>query len=141
MRRVDPYSVACSTCSARAGALCRDSCGTYRKHVHRDRFRLAERKLDMTDTKILEARQKANLLLRVDDELEEANKLPPHSRRQRRQEILAAAKRDYGPGWDEDGALEALNAAEYEWHEPNADDTNALRQLSAQANQGMQGAA
>jgi hypothetical protein len=94
----------------------------------------------MTRTELLEARVKANLLLRVRDELDAADKLPEHSRQQRRQEILACARREYGPTFDDDGVLDALDAAD-EWHEPIASETNTLKQLAFQANQRIRGAA
>lgn len=94
----------------------------------------------MNRTELLEARTKANLLLRVRDELDDADKLPSHSRRQQRQEILTRARREYGPAFDDDGVLDALEAAD-EWREPDATETNALKQLSFQANRRAQGVA
>lgn len=93
----------------------------------------------MNRTELLEARTKANLLLRVRDELDDADKLPSHSRRQQRQEILTRARREYGPAFDDDGVLDALEAADDEWHEPIASDVDAVKQLAVQTNQGMRG--
>jgi pantothenate synthetase len=108
--------------------------------VHRERVKEAEYLATMTRNELLDDRQRANLLLRIRDELEAADKLPSHARRQRRQEILDRARREYGPAFD-DEALPGIEDADREWHEPDPVETNALKQLATQANQGMRGAA
>lgn len=93
----------------------------------------------MTSPELLEARQKANLLLRVRDELDAAEYLPAEQRMDARIAILEEARREYGPTFDDDGVLDALDAADDEWHEPIASDVDAVKQLAVQTNQGMRG--
>ena len=139
-RRVDPMSARCPKCGSKRNVLCHERGVPFRDHVHRERVTEAEHLASMTRNGVLDDRQRANLLLRVRDELDAADKLPATSRRQRRQEILDRARREYGAAFD-DEALPGLEAADDEWREPNATETNALKQLSFQANQRMRGAA
>jgi len=94
----------------------------------------------MTHQKLLEARAKANLLLRLRDELDAAEYLPVDERMAARIAILEEARREYGPTFDADGVLDALDAADDEWHEPIASDVDAVKQLATQQSQGMRGA-
>jgi hypothetical protein len=84
----------------------------------------------MPDAKIIEARQKANLLLRVRDELDAAEYLPEAERMPARIQILAEARREYGPTWDEDDAMGTLDAADDEWCEPDPTETATLQALA-----------
>jgi len=93
----------------------------------------------MTSPELLEARQKANLLLRLRDDLDVVELLPDHERDTARVALIEEARREYGPTFDDDGVMDALNAADDEWHEPIASDVDAVKQLSTQANQGMRG--
>ncbi len=93
----------------------------------------------MNHQQLLEARQKANLLLRLRDELDAAEYLPVNERMAARITILQEARREYGPTFDDDGVMDALDAADDEWHEPIASDVDAVKQLAVQANQGMRG--
>jgi hypothetical protein len=133
-KRVDPMNAACPKCGSKRNIPCHDRGVSFRDHVHRERVTEAEHLASMTRNEPLDDCQRANLLLRVRDELDDADKLPAHSRRQRRQEILTRARHEYGPAFD-DEALPAIDAADDEWHEPNAAETNALKQLAIQANQ------
>lgn len=99
----------------------------------------SEKGLAMNHQQLLEARQKANLLLRVRDELDAAEYLPVDERMAARIAILKEARREYGPTFDDDGVMDALDAADDDWHEPNTAETNVLKQLATQANQGMRG--
>ena len=137
-RRVDPMNARCPKCGSKRGVLCHARGAPFRDHVHRERVTEAEHLASMTRSELLDDRQRANLLLRVRDELDAADKLPPHSRRQCRQEILDRARFEYGAAFD-DEALPGLDAADDEWREPNAAETNVLRQLAMQANQDMRG--
>jgi hypothetical protein len=130
----------CPKCGSKRNVLCHERGAPLRDHVHRERVAEAEHLATMTRNELLEDRQRANLLLRVRDELDAADKLPEHSRRQRRQEILARARHEYGAAFD-DEALPAVEVACDEWREPSSAETNALKQLSFQANQRMRGAA
>lgn len=94
----------------------------------------------MTHQKLLEARAKANLLLRLRDELDAAEYLPVDQRMDARIAILEEGRREYGPTFDDDGVMDALDAADDEWHEPIAEDVDVVKQLAAQASQGMRGA-
>lgn len=134
-RRIDPMVARCPKCGSKRGVQCHERGNPFRDHVHRERVKEAEYLASMTRSALLDDRQRANLLLRVCDELDAANKLPSHSRRQRRQEVLDRARNEYGAAFD-DEALPGIESADDEWHE-----TNALKQLSFQANQRMQGAA
>lgn len=93
----------------------------------------------MTSPELLEARQKANLFLRLRDELDAAEYLLVDERMAARIAILEEARCEYGPTFDDDGVMDALEAADDEWHEPIASDVDAVKQLSTQANQGMRG--
>jgi hypothetical protein len=93
----------------------------------------------MSSIQILEARAKANLLLRLRDDLDAAEYLPVEERMTARIVLLEEARREYGSTFDDDGVLDALDAADDEWHEPIASDVDAVKQLSTQANQGMRG--
>ena len=137
-RRIDPMVARCPKCGSKRSVLCHERGVPLRDHVHRERVTEAEHLASMTRNELLDDRQRANLLLRVRDELDAANKLPPHSRRQCRQEILDRARFEYGAAFD-DEALPGLDAADDEWREPNAAETNVLRQLAMQANQRMRG--
>ena len=139
-RRVDPMIARCPKCGSKRNVLCHERGTPLRDHVHRERVTEAEHLASMTRNALLDDRQRANLLLRVRDELDAADKLPAHSRRQRRQEVLDRARHEYGPAFD-DEALPAIDSACDEWHEPNAAETNSLKQLSFQANQRIRGAA
>lgn len=137
-RRVDPMNARCPKCGSKRSVLCHERGVPLRDHVHRERVTEAEHLASMTRSELLDDRQRANLLLRTRDQLAAADKLPPHSRRQRRQEILDHARSVYGAAFD-DEALPGLDAADEEWREPNAAETNVLRQLAMQANQSMRG--
>lgn len=139
-RRIDPMIARCPKCGSKRNVACHERGVPFRDHVHRERVKEAEYLATMTRDELLDDRQRANLLLRVRDDLDAANKLPSHSRRQRRQEILDHARHEYGPAFD-DEALPGLESADDEWREPNAAETNVLKQLSFQANQRMRGAA
>jgi hypothetical protein len=130
----------CPKCGSKRNVLCHERGVPFRDQVHRERVTEAEHLASMTRNELLDDRQRANILLRVRDELDAADKLAPHARRQRRNEILEHARREYGPAFN-DEALPAIEAADDEWREPNATETNALKQLSFQANQRMRGAA
>jgi pantothenate synthetase len=120
--------------------MCHEQGRPLRDHFHVERVKEAEYLASMTRNELLDDRQRANLLLRVRDELDAADKLPAHSRRQRRQEVIERARHEYGAAFD-DEALPGIEAACDEWREPDAAETNALKQLSFQANQRMRGAA
>ena len=137
-RRVDPMNARCPKCGSKRSVLCHEHGVPLQGRVHRERVTEAEHLASMTRNELLDDRQRANLLLRVRDELDAADKLPPHSRRQCRQEILGRARIEYGAAFD-DEALPGLDSADEEWCEPNAAETNVLRQLAIQANQSMRG--
>jgi hypothetical protein len=118
--------------------MCHEQGRLLRDHFHAERVKEAEHLASMTRNALLDDRQRANLLLHVRDELDVADKLPSHARRQRRQEILDRARSEYGAAFD-DEALPAIEAADREWHEPNLAETDVIKQLSIQANQNMQG--
>lgn len=139
-RRVDPLTARCPKCGSKRNVLCHERGRPLRDHFHRERVTEAEYLATMTRNELLDDRQRANLLLRVRDELDEADKLPSHSRRQRQQEIIDRARIEYGPAFD-DEALPAIDSADDDWHEPDPVETNALKQLATQANQRMRGAA
>lgn len=139
-KRIDPMTARCPKCGSKRSALCHERGAPMRDHVHRERVTEAEYLASMTRNELLDDRQRANLLLRVRQELDAANKLPAHSRRQMRQTILDRARLEYGPAFD-DEALPSIEAADDEWREPDPHETFALKQLAAQTNQGMRGAA
>lgn len=93
----------------------------------------------MNHRQLLEARAKANLLLRLRDELDVVELLPDHERDAARVALIEEARREYGPTFDDDGVLDALEAADDEWHEPIAFDVDTVKQLAVQTNQGMRG--
>ncbi len=136
-RRVDPMIAQCPKCGSKRGVLCHERGAPLSNHVHRERVNEAEYLASMTRSKLLDDRQRANLLLRVRDELDAANKLQEPSRQQRRKEVLDRARLEYGPAFD-DEALPGVEDAD-DWREPNAAETNVLKQLATQANQGMRG--
>lgn len=138
-RRVDPAIARCPKCGSKRNVSCHERGRPLHDHFHRERVTEAEHLASMTRNAILDDRQRANLLLRVRDELDAADKLPKHSRRQRRQEILDRARTEYGAAFD-DEALPGIDNAD-EWREPIASEANALKQLATQASQGMRGAA
>lgn len=139
-RHVDPSTARCPKCGAKRGVLCHERGTPLRNHYHRARVTEAEYLATMTRNELLDDRQRANLLLRVRDELDAADKLPAHSRRQRRNEILDRARTEYGNAFDEE-ALPAIDFADDEWREPDAAETNAVKQIATQVSQRMQGAA
>ena len=93
----------------------------------------------MTHQKLLEARAKANLLLRLRDDLDAAELLPENMREDARVALIEEARREYGPTFDDDDVLGTLDAADDEWHEPIASDVDVVKQLAVQTNQGMRG--
>jgi hypothetical protein len=93
----------------------------------------------MTHPELLEARQKANLLLRLRDDLDAAELLPEGMRNEARAALIDEARREYGSTFDDDGVLDALMSADDEWHEPITSDVDAVKQLATQSNQGMRG--
>lgn len=81
----------------------------------------------MTSYELLEARSKANLLLRLRDDLDAIEFLPVAERMPARTEALRVARIEYGSTWDEDGVMDALDDADDEWKEPNVDETNLIK--------------
>lgn len=81
----------------------------------------------MTNRELLEAQNKANLLLRLRDELDAIEFLPIAERMPARTEALRVARIEYGSAWDEDDVMGTLDAADDEWKEPNVDETNLIK--------------
>ena len=74
----------------------------------------------MTKSELNEARQRANFVLRVRDELDVVNYLPEAERLLAATKIFADARREYGPTWTSDGIedeLLAVNDAPEHMHE------------------------
>lgn len=138
--RVDPKTAACPKCGSKRGILCHEQGHPLRNHFHRERVTEAEHLAAMTRNEALNATQFADMLMRVRDELDAADKLPAHSRRQLREEILARARAEYGPAFD-DEALPAIESADEDWREPNQGDVDALKQLARVGTPRMSGAA
>lgn len=139
-RYIDPSTAHCPKCGSKRGVLCHERGTPLRNHYHRERVTEAEHLATMTRNELLDDRQRANLLIRVRDELDAADKLPKHSRQQRRNEILDRARVEYGNAFD-DEALPALESADDDWRELDPVETNAVKQLATQISQRMQGAA